>query len=453
MTRLDELISDELTAIANSSPVPADLAERAIAGGRRRRRRIGATLAGAVSAVGLTLVLVGVSLSGGLAPAAPAKANALFAWYEAVGLGKPAWHVLDPDSGQFRVINVATVTAPTTDLRYAAVSAPFVTSVNAAVSPERRIGRYDTTTGDIRWYDIPVLLGTAPRISPDGRYAAAAADNPSDRPEEAFAKVVVLDLTTGRATVVDLGPADAAAAVYTINGLPAGFHPGDGLTWRPDSRHLMVGNAIVDLAGRHTGILPLPPGNYMLSVRPDGAGALIKKARWPVSLQDAMNDPPLEVTDASGAVAYRVTLGPCDPNATPVRPIRPTSFPSVDSSPGASSNRPPLGVSPGASGTALPASSGVPPYTPSPGSSSLPSFVDTCSSTHNVFVGWRGNRAMLVLNGSTLPSTVDEVDLATGARHGLVQLARPYDDMSMPYEMVIVPADALSDRARGQVGF
>jgi hypothetical protein len=60
---------------------------------------------------------------------------------------------------------------------------------------------------------------------------------------------------------------------------------------------------------------------------------------------------------------------------------------------------------------------------------------------------------MLVLNGSTLPSTVDEVDLATGARHGLVQLARPYDDMSMPYEMVIVPADALSDRARGQVGF
>jgi len=183
MTRLDELISDELTAIANSSPVPADLAERAIAGGRRRRRRIGATLAGAVSA-------------------------------------------------------------------------PFVTSVNAAVSPERRIGRYDTTTGDIRWYDIPVLLGTAPRISPDGRYAAAAANNPSDRPEEAFAKVVVVDLTTGRATVVDLAPADAAAAVYTINGLPAGFHPGDGLTWRPDSRHLMVGNAIVDLTGRHTGTLP-----------------------------------------------------------------------------------------------------------------------------------------------------------------------------------------------------
>jgi hypothetical protein len=32
-------------------------------------------------------------------------------------------------------------------------------------------------------------------------------------------------------------------------------------------------------------------------------------------------------------------------------------------------------------------------------------------------------------------------------------LAHPYDDMGHPYAMIIVPADGLSDRARGLAGF
>jgi hypothetical protein len=79
--------------------------------------------------------------------------------------------------------------------------------------------------------------------------------------------------------------------------------------------------------------------------------------------------------------------------------------------------------------------------------------VDTCSDAHNIFVGWRGSGAILVLNGSTRPSTIDEIDLATGARRGLVMLARPYEDMAYPYAMIIIPADGLSGRARGQAGF
>ena len=63
----------------------------------------------------------------------------------------------------------------------------------------------------------------------------------------------------------------------------------------------------------------------------------------------------------------------------------------------------------------------------------------------------RGPVQHLVLEDLLRPAPT--VDLATGARRGLIMLARPYDDMSVPYEMIIVPAGALSDRARDLVGF
>jgi hypothetical protein len=431
MTRLDELISDELTAIANSSPVPADLAARAIAGGRRRRRRIGATLAAAMAATGITLMLVGVSLSGGLAPAAPARANAIFAYFGDAGERQLRWHVLDPVTGQYRSPDVSTVTPPTTDLHYAAVSAPWTIPIGDGVSPERRIGRYDTTTGAIRWYDIPVLLGTAPRISPDGRYIVAAAQSASDRPEDAFARLIVVDLTSGEAKLVNLSPADAGAAVYAPDGSPYGFAPGDGLTWRPDSRHVMVGTVTVDLSGNRTGALPLPR---------DGGGALVlPRAGWPFNEHYAL-------VDAAGVTTYTAADQPC---FIPVpRTVPPGMWESVEPSPGFDPSAEEFNPSPG------PSSPAYKSYDPSaPPRTAWTTFTlspvgQICGYDYGQFIGWRGpTTVLLVYNDS-----IDAFDFATGARQTLRAVSRN-TMLDGRQGIVVVPLDGLSDQARGRVAF
>lgn len=70
----------------------------------------------------------------------------------------------------------------------------------------------------------------------------------------------------------------------------------DGLAWQPDSRHLTVGNVLVDLAGRRTGILSVPKDSVVVSIRPDGVGRLIY---FP-------SDGDYALVDATGAVVHRI---------------------------------------------------------------------------------------------------------------------------------------------------
>jgi hypothetical protein len=431
MTSLPDLIRDELTALADSSPVPADLGARAIAGGRRRRRRFGAAFAAATAAgIGLTLLIA--SVSGGLAPAAPAKANAVFAYYAFPGgQERVGWHVLDPVTGDYRPLDVATVTAPTADLRYAAVSAAWPAEIEAEadLSHQRRLGRYDTSTGAIRWYDVPVPLDTAPHISPDGRYAAVVVPRSAG---DLFGRLLLVDLASGQATGFDVPLAGAASAVQTGVGSPFGFFD-DGLTWRPDSRHLALGTAIVDLSGHRAGSLPLPPDTILVSASPDGAGALVE----PESLMLDANHT-YELTDGSGAVTARVTAAGCaDSTPRAVTPVPGQSVPPGPSSPD------PSAVGPAAFDASA-----------TPSSIARPSnVVSVCSSDHNAFLGWRGPATILVMSGNKPRFTIDSLDLRTGVRRVLRDMPLPYTTVQGLTAMVVVPMDGLSDQARDRAGF
>ncbi|HET8681943.1 MAG TPA: hypothetical protein VFM54_08725 [Micromonosporaceae bacterium] len=433
MTYLPDLVRDELAEVAGSCGLSPGFGDRALAGAqRRRRRRLVATGVAVLTMAGATLSAALASAPAGPSPASANAANAIFAYisFEEGDIGR--WRVLDPTTGDYRGIHVATVTAPTTTLRYAAVAAPWPGPLGTGVSPEKKIGRYDTTTGEIRWYDVPVVLGTAPRISADGRYAVAAAESRSTRPEDALRTLVLLDLDTGRARLVDVDPADAAAAEDTVATGAQVIHPGDGLSWHPDSRHLLVGNVIIDLDGQRTGTLPVPDSSLMVSLRPDGSGMLVNLA----------SDDPLAdayaLTDAAGKITGPVTLSGCV---------------------GAAAGRP------------FPTGTGVPPQTAAPSASPVGSAAPTevsisptphmpapdpgqvwCSSSQNDFLGWRGDSVILVVNDTAAVRQIDAVDISTGRRwavHQPVPQLRP----ATPGHVVIVAADHLSQEARRRVGF
>lgn len=441
MTDLPHLIRGELAELAGSRPLPAGFGDRVLAASRRRRRRRLVTGVAALATVGVVLSAGLAFAPGGSSSADRAAANAIFAYLGSDG-GTPGplrWHVLDPATGEYRIADVATVTAPSTTLRYAAVAPPWPGGViGAGVSPEKKIGRYDTATGTIEWYDVHVTLGNEPRISPDGRYAVAAVENRS-RPEEALRKLVLVDFDTGRVDLVNIDPATAAASMGTITAGP-GFswgvsHPGDGLNWHPDSRHLIIGNVIVDLAGRPTGTLPVPDNSLMVSVRPDGTGMLVE---LPPHMTVRIRT--YALTDLSGALTSQVTLSLCAriKPAPPAIPGHPRELPSPTG--GASYADP----SPHTSSHPVPTGSG--PATPRPGPTD-----EACWSSRNEFLGWRGTGTILVGSGSaSLPSTIDAVDLTTGEQRTVY---RSHEFWMAKTQLVIVPAEHLSDQARRRVGF
>lgn len=278
-------IHDELTRFADSAPVPDGLADRAVeAGARRVRRRT--FLTGGAALVAVAAVSVPAAVAFGpepLPPGAGDAPNVVFAlhrgaWDPVPPTTSPAspearhssWQVLDPTTGRYRDVNVGAVTNPTADLRYAMV-APLGESLN-------RIGRYETTTGKIRWYDLPFEVSGA-YISPDGRHAALLhlgwSDEPVSGPEMA-----VVDLATGQVKPFELDAATLSAAWTTLEG-PDGIvldvsHPALSIvSWLPDSQRFTVGNVILDLDGRKTGVLPVPANALMLDLAPAGAGMLV----------------------------------------------------------------------------------------------------------------------------------------------------------------------------------
>ncbi|HET8659497.1 MAG TPA: hypothetical protein VFM55_10920 [Micromonosporaceae bacterium] len=466
MTYLPDLVRDELAEVAGSSGLSPGFGDRVLAGARRRRRRrLVATGVAVLTMAGATLSAALASPLAGPSPTSANAANAIFAHRGFTEDDIGHWWVLDPTTGDYRKIHVATITAPTTTLRYAAVTRPWTRQFGPGVSPEKKIGRYDALTGEINWYDVPVVLGTAPRISPDGRYAVAVAATGSTRPRDFLRTLVLLDLDTGRTRLVNVDPADAAAVEMptTISGVHDVIHPGDGLSWHPDSRHLLVGNIIIDLDGQRTGTLPIPDDSQMVSVRPDASGMLVKLAS---------HDPTSDVyalTDAAGKVTGPVTLSGCA-GAAGAGP-----FPSGTGVPPQTAHPSGTGVPPQ---TADPSGTGVPPQTADPSASPLPPAAPTevpgsptpqpptpqpptpqpapehvwCSSSLNEFLGWRGGTVILVADDRATTLRINAVDISTGRRWAVHHPAPQLRPLPPPY-LLIVPAEQLTDEARRRVGF
>ena len=209
--------------------------------------------------------------------------------------------ILDPSTGRYRTSEVSLVMDPSADLRYAPVLPVIPEMSDPSSSPlVRRAGRYDTVTGDIRWFDLPRRWTAPPTISPDGRYLAAPIIRGT------ATGIVVVDTTDGTVEEFDIAP-DALAALDVVVGnvsfdrdppdiRPRGF-PDIPLGWLPDSRHVLFGSAILDLTGRRTGTLPVPDG-WLIAPRPNGGALFVSK--------DALDT--LKLTDATGKVETGATL-------------------------------------------------------------------------------------------------------------------------------------------------
>jgi len=255
VTELANLVRTELRALTEAEAPPGDLAERALAGQRRRRTRrlivVGAAAVVVAAAAATTVALP----TRPTRPAAEPGPNVVYASTD----GKGA-RILDAKTGRYRTVEVDAVTAPSADLRYAIV---LRTRTDGRSVDVDRIGRYESTTGAIRWYDMPVPVSTArgeAGISPDGRYAAiltATAVTSGD-----FALVIV-DLNGGTSRLVRATRPAAGEAQ---------------LQWQSDSRHVILGNQIIDLDGHTTATLPVPDGQDLVAARPDGTALLVAPA-------------------------------------------------------------------------------------------------------------------------------------------------------------------------------
>lgn len=302
MNSLPDLVRESLTDLTSTAAMPPEVGQRAMVAGKRRRRRR-ATLVGVTAAVaGAALVLPFAVLRGGQAPP-PATAgpqNVLFAVRHTEYLAQSEmesdvhrWEVLDPATGDYRDVLVKAVSDPSTDLRYAAVLAEG----DGAQTP-RKVGRYETTTGALRWYDVPFHPDFAV-ISPDGRYLAARGWLDAVQ----AADIAVVDVETGQVRRFD------TAHIYSVAEPPSGPEPPTlprlgvamydervpQVAWTPDSRHLVFGAAVTDLDGRLTGELARPEETAVVSVHRGGAGTLVRTGF-------AVTD--YAVVDGTGAVRY-----------------------------------------------------------------------------------------------------------------------------------------------------
>jgi hypothetical protein len=293
MTELAELIRSELRTLADTGTPSTDLADRAVAAGIRRARARYATAGGAVLTAVTAVALVAtqvVAPQSDTGPAAPEPRNVVFATFQGGAVS-----VLDPSTGGYRSPEVSHVMHPSDDLRYAPVLPVVPAGEPTGSALNRRAGRYDTVTGDIRWFDLPRRWSAPPTISPDGRYLAAPVIN------TASTGVVVVDTTDGTSREFDVSaetvtPLNALSNITGIDRTSPRIQPRRiadvPLTWRPDSRHILVGAAIVDLTGRQVGRLPMPDA-WLIAPRPNGDGALFVP-------KDALGS--LRLSDAAGTV-------------------------------------------------------------------------------------------------------------------------------------------------------
>jgi hypothetical protein len=322
MNNLPDLVRESLTDLTDAATMPPGLGERAMTAGKRRRRRqtalVGVAAGVAVAAVVLPFAVL--PRGGAPAPATARADNVLFAVRHTEYLATSdresdvhRWEVLDPVTGDYRDVLVKYVSEPTTDLRYAAV----LPKGDGAQTPSK-VGRYETTTGALRWYDIPVRPDFA-AISPDGRYAAARGWDDAAQ----AADIAVVDLETGQVrrfntahlyvrVVLPTPPAGSPEkpALPRV-GMAMFDERTQEIAWAPDSRHLLFGAAVTDLDGRQTGELARPDETGVVSVHRDGAGTLIRTGLEPTDYA---------VVDGTGAVLYGRADGDwtCETTVPPV---------------------------------------------------------------------------------------------------------------------------------------
>jgi len=308
MNSLPDLVRESLSDLTDTAAMPPGVGERAMVAGKRRRHRR-AALAGIAAVAAVAAVVVPVAVLARGEPPTPATAgpqNALFAVRHTEFLARSAkesdvhrWEVLDPATGDYRDVLVKTVSDPTTDLRFAAVLAKG----DGDLTPSK-VGRYETTTGAIRWYDIPVRPDFA-AISPDGRYAAARGWDDAVQ----AADIAVVDLETGQVRRFNTAhlyePTEPPAGESGSRpAMPDALSMFDEMTkevgWAPDSRHLLFGSAVTDLDGRRTGKLPLPSDVRFVDVHRGGAGTLVRTGL-------AITD--YAVVDDTGAIRYGTAAG------------------------------------------------------------------------------------------------------------------------------------------------
>ncbi|BCB76788.1 hypothetical protein Pflav_031980 [Phytohabitans flavus] len=273
-----------------------------VAGKRRRRMRAalgGATVAVAVAAV--TVSIAAVVRTESPTPATTGGRNALFAVRHTDYLATSArgtdvhrWEVLDPETGDYRNVMVKTVSEPTNDLRYAAVLPK-----GEGDQVPGRVGRYEATTGAIRWYDIPVRPDFA-TISPDGRYAAARGWD--ERAQAADIAVVDLDTAQVRRfnTAHLYGSSEPSPPRLPDLALALRDERTPEVAWTPDSGHLLFGIVITDLDGRLTGRLPLPAEVGFVRAHREGAGTLVRTG---------LGTTDYALVDDTGAIPHGVKAG------------------------------------------------------------------------------------------------------------------------------------------------
>jgi hypothetical protein len=297
MNELVDLVRAELAEAADAEPAPVGLADRALAGVRRRRVRRAVTVGAAGLAAAALVGAVPFLLPDRGAPQdSAAGAGQRSVVYATTSTNDGPWKVLDPKTGRYRTVDVEYVSLPTADLRYSMVTPhgyrPYRTS---------RIGRYESATGQIRWYELPAEMSGAASISPDGRYAAGISLQPK-------ASIEVLDLSTGKATQVDI-PGAARLKITDTN----------QVLWQAGSRHLLVDNVVVDLAGQVTATFELPRATRFLSLRPDGTAQLVVG-------NSAMPHNVFILADQHAALIAGVAA--LEPSCHPSLPIGPSGSPS-----------------------------------------------------------------------------------------------------------------------------
>jgi hypothetical protein len=273
MTGLRELL--EQVADGPAPPSPLSAAEVFSAGRRRLRRGRRMALGGAVAA--LALAGAGAAVVVPTATSGPSvHLNVVYAFNYTGDVDIRGWQILDPETGRYRSVNVSRVSPPTADLRYAAVAPPLSEKVGDEWLPAKKIGRYESATGNIRWYDIPVVPYYELSISPDGSRAAVVEQG----------KLVGVNLASGTVKSVDL---------------PDGIHEATGIfndpVWRPDGRHILVSNYIFDLDGRVVAVQQVPAGTQVRAPRPDRPGLLVRTSN--------RVEPQVGVTDERGRLVRR----------------------------------------------------------------------------------------------------------------------------------------------------
>jgi len=301
MSALPDLVRESIADFADTAAVPDGMAERALAAGeaRRRRRTVLVAVAAVVAAAAVATPYAVLRADQVAPPGTADGRNAVFALHRG-GAGDPKetersgpdpeWEILDPRTGQYRRVVAGMVSMPSADLRYA-----IVTSLFTDADP-RRIGRYDTRTGEIRWYTGPAPAVSTPQISPDGRHAAYWTDSHEGQ------GVAVVDLETGQVGRIRLErwrivvDDDRVSDVW--------FYPPLPHEWLLADDRVTLHDTVYDLSGKRIGTLPLPADANPIAIRPGGEGALV---------QPGGKAETYAMADAAGAVTsqFKIALPTC----------------------------------------------------------------------------------------------------------------------------------------------